>query len=106
MFNNYIIIIERARLLRRSQAIQRDLPRPIQFNAKSFLEAVSTEDFSSDFLEAERLINTEMIQLLNHDAIMYPIHGSKIVGGNVDESFEEFSDDVMDKVAILIIYTN
>ena len=41
-----------------------------------------------------------MIQLLNHDAIMYPIHGSKIVGGIVDESFEEFSDDLMNKVKI------
>ena len=39
-----------------------------------------------------------MIQLLNNDAIMYPIHGSKIVGGNVDESFEEFSNDFMNKV--------
>jgi len=41
-----------------------------------------------------------MVQLLNHDAIMYPIHGSKIVGGNVDESFEEFSDDLIDEVKL------
>ncbi|CAB4435626.1 unnamed protein product, partial [Rhizophagus irregularis] len=88
---------EQARLLRRSQAIQRDLPRPIQINAKSFLEAYLSEDSPSELFEIERLINTEMIQLLNHDAIMYPVHGSKIVGKDVDESFEEFSDDLMDK---------
>ncbi|RGB32232.1 pre-mRNA splicing factor component-domain-containing protein [Rhizophagus diaphanus] len=88
---------EQARLLRRSQAIQRDLPRPIQINAKSFLEASLSEDSPSELFEIERLINTEMIQLLNHDAIMYPVHGSKIVGKDVDESFEEFSDDLMDK---------
>ena len=39
-----------------------------------------------------------MVQLLNHDAIMYPVHGSKIVSKNVDEYFEEFSDDLMNKV--------
>jgi hypothetical protein len=39
-----------------------------------------------------------MIQLLNHDEIMYPVHGSKIVGKNVDESFEEYSDDLINKV--------
>jgi hypothetical protein len=33
---------------------------------------------------------------------MYPIHGSKIVGGNIDESFEEFSDDLMNKVSYVI----
>ncbi|CAB4374761.1 unnamed protein product [Rhizophagus irregularis] len=88
---------DQARLLRRSQAIQRDLPRPIQINAKSFLEASLSEDSPSELFEIERLINTEMIQLLNHDAIMYPVHGSKIVGKDVDESFEEFSDDLMDK---------
>lgn len=43
-----------------------------------------------------------MIQLLNHDAIKYPVHGSKIVGKDVDESFEEFSDDLMDKVKYYI----
>ncbi|RIA88352.1 pre-mRNA splicing factor component-domain-containing protein [Glomus cerebriforme] len=88
---------EQAQLLRRSQAIQRDLPRPTQINAKLFIEAASSENSSSDFLEIERLINTEMVRLLNHDAIMHPIHGSKIIGGNVDESFEEFSDDLMNK---------
>ncbi|CAI2179217.1 16049_t:CDS:10 [Funneliformis geosporum] len=88
---------ERVRLLRRSQAIQRDLPRPTQINPKLILEVASYEDPSSDLLEIEMLINTEMVQLLNHDAIMYPIHGSKIVGGNVDESYEEFPDDLIDK---------
>ncbi|CAG8510021.1 15885_t:CDS:2 [Funneliformis mosseae] len=88
---------ERLRLLRRSQAIQRDLPRPTQINPKLILEVASYESPSSDLLEIEKLINTEMVQLLNHDAIMYPIHGSKIVGGNVDESFEEFPDDLIDK---------
>ncbi|CAG8436581.1 14575_t:CDS:10 [Funneliformis caledonium] len=88
---------ERVRLLRRSQAIQRDLPRPTQINPKLILEVASYESPSGDLLEIEKLINAEMVQLLNHDAIMYPIHGSKIVGGNVDESFEEFPDDLIDK---------
>ncbi|CAG8522617.1 11511_t:CDS:10 [Acaulospora morrowiae] len=84
---------ERARLNRRSQAVKRDLPRPVHIN-KSTIETLI--DDPSDDSEVVKLINLEMIQLLQHDAIVHPVHGSK---SNLEklESFEEFPDELMDQ---------
>ncbi|CAG8506804.1 4942_t:CDS:10 [Acaulospora colombiana] len=84
---------ERARLNRRSQAVKRDLPRPAYVN-KSTIEALM-EDLSED-LEVNKLINSEMVLLLQHDSFTHPVHGSKSTVEK-PESFEEFPDELMDQ---------
>ncbi|CAG8595907.1 12939_t:CDS:10 [Ambispora gerdemannii] len=79
---------ERAMLSRISQVIQRSLPRPIDVNEKSLLQLSQSED------EVYQLINLEMVQLLHHDAVKYPVHHSKVPGGPV-EPLEEFSNEVL-----------
>ncbi|CAG8481830.1 13442_t:CDS:10 [Dentiscutata erythropus] len=85
---------EMARLRRRSQAVQRDLPRPI--NVNSVLDT-SLEDALDSDSEIQKLVDIEMIKLLQRDAAMHPVHGSK--PENLDlESFEEFPDELIDQV--------
>ncbi|CAG8693248.1 24778_t:CDS:10 [Gigaspora margarita] len=85
---------EMARLRRRSQAVQRDLPRPV--NVNSTLET-SLEDVLDSDSEIQRLVDIEMVKLLRRDAIMHPVHGSK--PENLDlESLEEFPDELIDQV--------
>ncbi|KAF9967388.1 Pre-mRNA-splicing factor cef1 [Actinomortierella ambigua] len=74
---------ERARLLRRTQAVQRDLPRPTSYHSKHLPEedgsmAVALED---PLLEADRLIQMEMEKLILHDSVAYPPLGSTTAGG-------------------------
>ncbi|CAG8550703.1 11140_t:CDS:10 [Ambispora leptoticha] len=82
---------DRDRRLREQQeaeVIQRNLPRPIDVNEKSLLRLSQSED------KVYQLINFEMVQLLHHDAVEYPVHHSKISGGPV-EPLEEFSDELL-----------
>jgi len=59
-------------LSRRSQAVQRGLPRPIE---------VQVSQLSEDATMAEKLIHEEFVRLLNHDAVAYPVPGGKIAPG-------------------------
>ncbi|GAA5854168.1 hypothetical protein JCM8547_008252 [Rhodosporidiobolus lusitaniae] len=82
-------IEEKKELERRSQAVKRGLPRPVEVDAAALLaqldlEAQDPDSPSSDDKarrEAERLVTVEMIRLLEHDATLYPPAGSKRVGG-------------------------
>jgi pre-mRNA-splicing factor CDC5/CEF1 len=82
---------------RRSQAVKRGLPRPVDFNAQQYLTALDDveEDVEVDSrAEFERLIAIEMVQLLEHDAILYPVAGSKRAGGGASR-LETISDDAL-----------
>ncbi|CAG8741959.1 4031_t:CDS:2, partial [Racocetra persica] len=84
---------EMARLRCRSQAVQRDLPRPVNINS----DIDSFEEASDGDSEIQKLIDIEMVTLLRRDAVMHPVHGSK--PANLDlESFEEFPDELIDQV--------
>ncbi|KAK4048219.1 Pre-mRNA-splicing factor cef1 [Microbotryomycetes sp. JL201] len=83
---------EQKALARRSQAVKRNLPRPIEFDAATYLARLDLtkddDDASSaqqerDIAEIERLIAVEMVKLLEHDSITYPVAGSKRAGGGV-----------------------
>lgn len=65
-------MLEQERLSRRSQAVQRGLPRPIE---------VQVSQLPEDATMAEKLIHEEFIRLLNHDAVAYPVPGGKIAPG-------------------------
>jgi len=89
---------ERA-LARRSQPVKRGLPRPIDFDAALYLAALEKdqlqepkEEVDPSRSEAERLVAIEMVRLLEHDAITYPVPGSSRAGGGVS-SLPTFADD-------------
>ncbi|KAF9126517.1 Pre-mRNA-splicing factor cef1 [Mortierella sp. 14UC] len=86
---------ERARLLRRSQAVQRDLPRPTVFRTPNvdMAESGATE---SPLAEADRLIQEEFARLVSHDAVAYPPAGSKVAGGKQNApALEVLSDEYL-----------
>ncbi|KAF9338300.1 Pre-mRNA-splicing factor cef1 [Podila minutissima] len=83
---------ERARLLRRSQAVQRDLPRPtvVRINGESIVRMDNPLD------EADRLIQEELTRLVTHDSVAYPPVGSKVAGSSQHASqLEDLSDDYL-----------
>ncbi|KAG0304109.1 Pre-mRNA-splicing factor cef1 [Dissophora globulifera] len=82
---------ERARLLRRSQAVQRELPRPTVFRSP---EDATTLPADSPLATAERLILEELARLVTHDAVAYPPVGSKVAGSTQNAiALEDLSDE-------------
>ncbi|GAA5929414.1 uncharacterized protein JCM15063_004142 [Sporobolomyces koalae] len=85
-------------LERRSQAVKRGLPRPIDVDAAALLAQLELEDQdepnSTDKArrEVERMVTIEMIRLLEHDSIVHPVGGSKRAGGGTS-SLQKFEDD-------------
>jgi pre-mRNA-splicing factor CDC5/CEF1 len=64
-------LLEQKELLRRSQVLQRQLPRPASINynlAKSFFEGSAAP---SEIIDASSLVGQEMVQLLAHDDYRY-----------------------------------
>lgn len=61
-----------AELARRSQAIQKDLPRPLDIN-KTILRPQSDMVGLTDLQRAEELIKQEMISMLHYDAMLNPV---------------------------------
>jgi pre-mRNA-splicing factor CDC5/CEF1 len=72
------------RLARRSLAVQRGLPRPT---------AVPVVEEPSD--EIEQMIHAELIRLLEHDAVKYPVAGGKVAPGTTQlaESLAKLEDE-------------
>jgi len=72
---------QRKNLARRSQVIKRNLPRPTEFNASAILSSLdaNTSGAPEDILVAD--ITREMVRLLEHDSILYPVAGGSKVGG-------------------------
>ncbi|KAJ3087333.1 CDC5 cell division cycle 5-like protein [Quaeritorhiza haematococci] len=67
---------EQARLRRRSQAVQRGLPRPTVIRASVFKADVDAEQLT----ERERInimVQEEMLSLLQYDAVMHPAPGQQ-----------------------------
>ncbi|KAF8975042.1 Pre-mRNA-splicing factor cef1 [Entomortierella lignicola] len=85
---------ERARLLRRSQAVQKDLPRPTVFRPAT--DATRFVPSDEPLAEAERLIQEELERLVTHDAVAYPPVGSKVAGSSHNAiPLEDLSDDYL-----------
>lgn len=69
---------ERAReFARRSQAVQRDLPRPLEVDAELASELAVLHDGDA----VQSAIDREMLALMAHDARLYPQPGSRQSGG-------------------------
>jgi len=72
---------EQKALARRSQAIQRSLPRPVDLDEQRLRKSLDHGSTSKLEDDLERQIMDEMIQLLLHDAVVYPVAGGKVPGG-------------------------
>lgn len=79
--------------MRRSQAVQRDLPRPTGFKPPADVATVVPGD---PLAEADRLIQEELARLVTHDAVAYPPVGSKVAGSSQNAiPLEELPDEYL-----------
>jgi len=83
---------EEARMRLRSQVLKRGLPRPLGI-AQPFLDEGASQK-EAELALAEEAIKKEMVLLLTHDAIRYPIKGIK-PPTSFNEQFEEFTEEEM-----------
>lgn len=82
-------------LARRSQAIKLDLPRPAEFDPSSLLYDLENAPAGSKEQELERIVAMELVKLLEHDSIVYPIPGGSKPGGG-KSSIEQIPDADLD----------
>lgn len=71
---------ERREFARRTMVVQMGLPRPAVVDAEKLVKEVSPADEDSELAEAQRLVSLEMVDLLKHDAIAFPLPGTTITG--------------------------
>ena len=97
-------------LERRSQAVQRGLPRPANVNVTSLLTKLNMEDEDDDpTMAAQRLVNLELVELLQHDSVAHPIPGTTRPGSTVspyvlpdDEALDLASEQIHLELATLV----
>ncbi|KAG6865285.1 hypothetical protein C0991_003745 [Blastosporella zonata] len=86
---------EQAALARRTQAVKLGLPRPAVVDVEGLFQRLSAdEDHESDLGKAQQLINTELAQLLLHDAITYPLPGTSLPGHTISTYQQPQDSDV------------
>jgi pre-mRNA-splicing factor CDC5/CEF1 len=81
---------QRAEFKRRTQVLQKGLPRPSVVDINSLYESASSY---SD--ETERSIAEESALLIASDSLRYPLKGAKVKGSA--KSLERFNDDALDR---------
>jgi len=73
---------ERAALARRSQVVQRGLPRPPNVDLERLLEDLSLVPATeTEQQAAQRLVDLELVRLMQHDTLAHPIPGTVHPGG-------------------------
>lgn len=93
---------DRKEFARRSQAVQKGLPRPAVVDVDKLLENLSlAPDETPELGPARKLIDSEMVMLLQHDAIAFPLPGTTLPGGT-RSTYELPEDDIVDKAKALI----
>ncbi|MCJ1409335.1 Pre-mRNA-splicing factor cef1 [Ptychographa xylographoides] len=86
---------EQAEFKRRTQVLQKSLPRPTVLDIDSLMKIVlSVED------PVEKAIAQEMALLISNDSLKYPVPGSKIHG--TSQPLESFDDDSLSKARLEI----
>lgn len=91
---------QRKMLARRSQAVQLGLPRPANVDVERLLQDLSIdEEETSTPGEAQRLIDVELAQLLQHDSIAYSVPGTSRPGGTRSAYIMPSDEDVADAKA-------
>ncbi|EGX53898.1 hypothetical protein AOL_s00004g557 [Orbilia oligospora ATCC 24927] len=87
---------ERLEFARRTQVVQRGLPRPTVLDIDALYEAFSTSGASP-----EDLIQNEMSLLIASDALKFPVQGGKVTG--VPKPLSEVEDEHVKKARLEIL---
>ena len=83
---------KRKELARRSQSVQRTLPRPVNVDSSRLERTLGeTNTGNNAMAEATRLIQDAMVRLLSHDSIAFPLPGTIHPGRTVSQY--EMPDD-------------
>ena len=86
---------KRKELARRSQSVQRALPRPVNVDSSRLARTLGETNTGSDAMAmATRLIQDEMVRLLTHDSIALPLPGTIHPGRTVSQ-YEMPDDDAV-----------
>ena len=81
-----------AELKRRSQAVQRDLPRPTEMN-HAVLRPLNSDPPLTELQRAEELIKREMIVMMHHDCIETPTLAQMGEGSSASSKKKKASED-------------
>jgi len=73
---------ERKALARRSQVVQRGLPRPARVDIEQLLYNLNLGE-EDELTDARKLIHAEISSLVLHDSIAHPIPGTNLPGGSI-----------------------
>jgi len=93
---------ERKALARRSQAVQRGLPRPPNVDVERLLQDLSLNDTEDkELAHAQKLLDAEISQLLLHDSLVYPLPGTAHPGGT-KSSYQMPADQDVDAARLAI----
>ncbi len=95
---------ERKALARRSLPVQHGLPRPANVDVSSLLAKLNVDDEGNSDpagLEAQRLLNLELAELIHHDSIAHPLPGTTRAGASISTYFPP-NDDALQVASELI----
>ncbi|KAG6850482.1 hypothetical protein H0H93_012903 [Arthromyces matolae] len=86
---------ERNVLERRSNPVKRRLPRPAVVDTEALLRRLSIADTQDyDHRQARQLIDDEIVQILQHDAISHPLPGTVLPGSTISSYRQPLDSDV------------
>ncbi|PWW72344.1 hypothetical protein C7212DRAFT_302190 [Tuber magnatum] len=86
-----------AELKRRTQVIQKSLPRPGVVDIESLAET----EVSNEQSLVQKMIAQEMAALIGTDALRYPVKGGKVAGA--PKTLDKFDDDLLEKARMEIV---
>jgi len=94
---------ERRALARRSQAIKLELPRPTNVDVEQLLKDLQLDDgdLPTDLAPAQRLVDAELVQLLHHDSLTFPLPGTSHPGGT-KSSYQMPRDEDIDEARLAV----
>lgn len=94
---------ERKALSRRSRVIKLGLPRPTNVDVEELLRGLRLNDgeLPSDLTSAQRLVDAELVQLLSHDSLTYPLPGTSHPGGT-KSTYQMPRDEDIDEARLAV----
>lgn len=94
---------ERKALARRSQAIKLGLPRPTNVDLEELFRDLRLSDgeLAPDLVSAQKLVDSELVRLLHHDSLAYPLPGTSHPGGT-KSTYQMPRDEDVDEARLAI----
>ena len=94
---------EEKALARRSQTVKLGLPRPTNVDVEELLGGLRLDsgELPSDLASAQRLVDAELVQLLHHDSLTYPLPGTSHPGGT-KSTYQMPRDEDIDEARLAV----